>query len=337
MSSTIKENLKLTGYLLMAGFGMTYLLCPGCRDLGYNYLVISLYSSSIWIFLWIGNSTLSHWLDQKISWVTSPVKRFIVGIISLSTYTVVALYLIVEFFRITFDVDVSEDLRWIFISSLCITFLITLFMHGREFLSNWKQAALDAERLKKESFQAQFESLRSQVNPHFLFNSLNALSNLVHENPDKAVLFIKKLSEVYRYVLDTRDREVVPIQEEIEFLNSYIYLQQIRFGEKLKFSVSLNGLDSTVAPLSLQMLIENAIKHNIISEQQHLHIELSSEADFLVVKNNLQPKQGKKEESHGYGLENIKRRYAYLSERKVEVKAEDGSFIVKLPKLDVPS
>jgi LytS/YehU family sensor histidine kinase len=216
------------------------------------------------------------------------------------------------------------------LSSLLITLVISLFMHGRAFLLHWRSTAIDAERLKKESIAARYESLKNQVNPHFLFNSFNALSNLVYEDQDKAVKFIKKLSEVYRYVLDTREKELVPLEEEKSFLDSYLFLQQIRFGNKLRMEVNLNGTRSMVAPLVLQMLVENAIKHNIVSEESPLTIKLYTESDYIVVENNLQKKMVLEEESAGIGLENICSRYAFLSDRKVEI-IRENKFMVKLP------
>ena len=176
---------------------------------------------------------------------------------------------------------------------------------------------------KRKVFVAKYESLKSQVSPHFLFNSLNALTNLVYEDQDKAAKFIKQLSEVYRYVLDTRDKEVVSMEEEKNFLNSYLFLQQIRFGDKLKLEVNLDETRSRIAPLVLQMLVENAIKHNVISEENPLHINIYVKDGFIVVENNLQKKSVMLDESPGIGLDNIAKRYEFLSDKKVEV-IEEG-------------
>jgi LytS/YehU family sensor histidine kinase len=173
--------------------------------------------------------------------------------------------------------------------------------------------------------------LKNQVNPHFLFNSFNALSNLVYEDPDKAVKFIKQLSEVYRYVLDTRDREVVSLEEELRFLQSYIYLQKIRFAEKLTIDIQLENVNSQIAPLALQILVENAIKHNIVSEDDPLQVKIYPDNGFIAVENNLQKKSMGVEPSAGVGLENICRRYEFLSDKKVEILEDTDRFLVKLP------
>ena len=192
-----------------------------------------------------------------------------------------------------------------------------------------------AAGLEKESALSQYESLKNQVNPHFLFNSLNALTHLVYEDQDKAAKFIKQLSEVYRYVLDSRDKEVVSLEEELKFLDAYLFLQQIRFGDKLKVNVNFKGSTSSVAPLALQMLIENAIKHNVISEEEPLSIRLYMERSFLVVENDLHKKNILPDSSGGLGLQNIKRRYEFLSKEKVVVDEGEGKFIVKLPMLEM--
>lgn len=309
---------------------MTYFSCSSCsQDLG-KFLMTAFFSSVMWSIMWIGNSELTHYISTRISWVDFPVRRLTVGIISTVVFTVLVAIGLLKSWEFTWNIKFSSYNEFIIIS-LVITFLISLFMHGREFLLQWKQSAVNAERYQKESMTATYESLKSQVNPHFLFNSLNALTNLVYEDQDKAAKFIKQLSDVYRYVLDTRNNEVVPLAEELKFLNSYIFLQQIRFGDKLNIDIQLNGLHSMVAPLAIQMLIENAVKHNEVSEENPLHIKVYHQNDFIVVENNLQRKKLMGEPPSGLGLENISKRYEFLSNRKVEVNDDKNIFIVRLP------
>jgi LytS/YehU family sensor histidine kinase len=160
---------------------------------------------------------------------------------------------------------------------------------------------------------------------------LNALTNLVYQDQDKAAKFIKQLSEVYRYVLDSRDKEVVSIQEELKFLESYLFLQHIRFGDKLNVQIDIPRKDGRVAPLALQMLFENAIKHNVISEEDPLTIHIYRQDENLVVENTLKRKQILAEDSSGLGLENIKRRYEFLSDKKVVVEETASKFKVTVP------
>lgn len=321
----------MIGWLILAGFAMTLIFFTGRRFDLRIYLLIGSLTAAIWVFLWIGNAYVSHWLDGKISWHTAGTKRLLAGVVGMIGYTLAAVYFLAFFYRFVFNFDVGSGIGGTLLSTIIITVVISMFMTGRSFLVHWKQAAVDAEASKRETINARYESLKSQVNPHFLFNSLNALTSLVYENQDKAAKFIKQLSEVYRYVLDTRGKEVVPLQDELKFLNSYLFLQQIRFGDKLKVNVRLSGINTVVAPLALQMLLENAIKHNVISEEVPLHIDIYSEDSFIIVENSLQKKNILEEDSHRLGLENIRRRYEFLSKVRVEVTNSGVSFAVRLP------
>jgi sensor histidine kinase YesM len=317
--------------MILAGFIMPTFVCSQCLHSFSLYMKIGLLNAALWIALWMGNNQLGCWIDTKISWMENPVKRFVVGITSTMVYTISISYFLFKMFEWILDIIIiGDNLNDTIYISIFLTIVISLFLHSRTFLLNWKQAMINSEILKKENIAAKYESLKNQVNPHFLFNSFNALSNLVYEDQDKAVSFIKQLSEVYRYVLDTRDKEVVTLEEEKKFLDSYLYLQQIRFGDKLKLEVTLDGVRSMVAPLVLQMLVENAIKHNIISEENPLAIRIYSQDHFLVIENTLQKKMVMIEDSPGIGLDNIQKRYEFLSDKKVAV-IQNEMFTVKLP------
>ena len=177
-----------------------------------------------------------------------------------------------------------------------------------------------------------YEALKNQVNPHFLFNSLNTLSGLVEQKPELATEFIKKLSDIYRYVLEQSDKELVSIHNEMKFVEDYIFLSKMRFGKSLIFNSELSsGNNILIVPLGLQMLIENAIKHNIISDKKPLKIEIVIEEGFIIVKNNIQKKNTISSDKEPLGMENLKKRYEYLSNVPVEVIESDNTFIVKLP------
>jgi sensor histidine kinase YesM len=325
----IRTNFITIIWLTVAGFVMGWFIWRGCCERISAYVWISFFNASLWIALWMGNAYVSQLMNHFFSWHKEPIKRMIGGLIAMVVYTLSAVYGIVLIFQ-SFGFSVGDNLRGTYLSTIGITLLITMFMTARDFFINWRQAAVDAEVSKRESVKAQYENLKSQVNPHFLFNSLNALTSLVYQDQDKAVKFIKQLSTVYRYVLDTRDKELVSLNEEIEFLQSYLFLQQIRFGEKLKLSVELNG-EGLGAPLVLQMLVENAIKHNIIAEEQPLTIRIYREELMLVVENNLQKKSIPSDESTGAGLENIKKRYSFLSSIPVSVDENERRFKVSVP------
>ncbi|MFM9838951.1 MAG: sensor histidine kinase [Cyclobacteriaceae bacterium] len=313
---------------------LTYLSCASCQLELKRFLWVTFFSAILWISLWIGNGKLTHLVSTKISWVEFPLKRFIWGIVSTVIYTVTVVLLISKVWELIFKMNFDSYYE-VVIPSLIITFFISLILHSREFLIQWRKSAVDGERLKKESVAAQYESLKSQVNPHFLFNSLNALTNLVYEDQDKAAKFIKQLSEVYRYVLDTREKEVVPLEDELRFLESYFFLQKIRFGENLRIENKLSGVSSMIAPLALQLLMENAIKHNVISTDDPLTIKLYQDQSAIVVENSLRKKISALEESNGMGIDNIKKRYQYLTNREVLVMETTEKFIVKLPIIEI--
>lgn len=326
-----KPNLRLFLWLIVAGHGMALFSCRDCMDNTGLFLIVGSVNSIGWIMMWMGNVYINCFLDEQISWTKFPLKRFIAGFIAVVIYTPLVILLLTASVKALFDIG-SGSISNVIFSSFLITIVISLFMSGRSFLFNWRQAAINAERLERENISAKYENLKSQVNPHFLFNSLNALTNLVYEDQDKAAKFIKQLSEVYRYVLDTREQEVVPLEEELKFLRSYLFLQQIRFGGKLKVDINLNGTTSMIAPLALQMLVENAIKHNVISEETPLLIRIYREDDFIVVENTLQPRQATNYHSPGVGLENIRKRYEFLrGELRVQVNKGQDDFTVKLP------
>lgn len=333
VSSKIKEYLRIAAISIVGSFGLTYFTCESCLQDYHKYLLTSIFSAIMWFAMWIGNSELTQFISKSIPWVKYPLKRLIIGVISTVVFTsLIAIALLKSW---EYSRNIRFNSYWEFISvSLIITFLISLFLHSREFLLQWRQTAVEAERYQKQSISAQYESLKNQVNPHFLFNSLNALTNLVYEDQDKAAKFIKQLSEVYRYVLDTREKEVVALEEEVKFAQSYIYLQEIRFGSNLKIDFQLSGVAGYVAPLALQLLLENAIKHNIISRDEPLRIGVFAQNGFVHIKNNLQRKSVLEEGKSGIGLDNIRSRYRFLTDREVIIEETSNSFLVKLPIID---
>lgn len=322
---------RIVVWLVLSGFAMSWFIWRDCCSSISSYFSIGTFTASLWIALWLGNNYVSQVISYFFSWHKEPITRLVAGLVGMVVYTLGIVYLLLIVFESFFGFEVGDRLDFTFLSTISITLVISMFMTGRSFLSSWRQSAIDAERLQKESVKAQYESLKNQVNPHFLFNSLNALTNLVYQDPDKAAKFIKQLSEVYRYVLDSRDKEVVSLQEELNFLQSYIFLQQIRYGDKLKMEVDIPSPAGQVAPLALQLLIENAIKHNVIAEEHPLAIRIFINDGFIVVENNLQKKSILTEGTSGLGLENIKRRYEFLSTEKVRVEEGHSSFKVSVP------
>lgn len=219
-----------------------------------------------------------------------------------------------------------------------IVLLLALAFLGRMLYFQKKSERFQnqAQQLERQKLISEIDLLRTQVNPHFLFNSLNILSSLVQENADLSVQFIEHLARLYRYILEQKDRQVLSLRTELDFLQSYAFLLKIRFGEKFDLQIHLEQADSEryrIVPLTLQLLVENAVKHNRMSAKEPLVVEISRADDWLVVKNRLQLKQ-KSEPSTGTGLNSIINRYTLLSALPVKVGEEEGEFVVRVPLLD---
>lgn len=214
------------------------------------------------------------------------------------------------------------------------TLLVVLVDLGIFLMEQWINSATEAERVKQENLEFRFDRLKNQVNPHFLFNSLNTLASLVYNDPDTAASFIRQMAKVYRYVLENRDKEVITLEEEMRFLEAYLYLVKIRFDEGIRFEVTIPPatLQLFLPPMSLQLLIENALKHNIVSASKPLSVRIAATSEWLEVSNNLQPKLSP-EPSTKTGLENIRSRYSFLSQRPVQIEPTATSFTVRIPLL----
>lgn len=219
------------------------------------------------------------------------------------------------------------------ISTLVMIALVVAIYEGVYFYQQLKKSIQEKEELQRENIKSQLEGLKSKVNPHFLFNSLNTLSYLIPEDAEKSVKFVQKLSKVYRYILEMSDEKLIPLKKELDFLNAYIFLLKERFEENLQVEMDIptERMNDKIIPLSLQILFENAIKHNVISSSKPLKIKvLINDVGKLIVENNLQKKKQIKD-STKFGLENIKSRYRFFSNEAVDVIATSSSFIVSLP------
>jgi sensor histidine kinase YesM len=276
-------------------------------------------------------------LNKHVSWLENPWRRFFLSVILELVLGILILVVInILFYGVvqkqgsgTLIGKTTEGLVYLVISIVGGILLV----NSLHFLRSWKQAAVNAEMLRMEKLAAEYEALKNQVNPHFLFNSLTALSSLVYKDPDKAIAFIRELSNVFRYVLESREEEVVSFAQENKFLESVIFLNQIRYEAGLQVTNSLTGAtDRFILPMALQMLVENAIKHNSVTSGKPLSVEIFEENGFVVVRNNLQPLKSEMV-SNKLGLRNIVSRYGYLTNQDVFIEKTEDQFIVKLPVL----
>ncbi len=215
--------------------------------------------------------------------------------------------------------------------------VITLSYESFYFFSKWKESFRLNEELKNRQIRTQYEVLQNQMSPHFLFNSLNTLTTIIAEDQDSAISFTEKLSEVYRYILKNKDRELVPLEEEIDFVKSYLFLLRMRYPDNLTFDFKIDQKyhQLNIPPLTIQMLVENAIKHNVVSKSKPLHIDIYIEnGQSIVVKNNLQKKEAV-DKSLKTGLENIKKRYGILGGKEIDIITSATNFMVAVPLIDV--
>ena len=333
-----KKNIKVFLLVTLAGVTISFAICSDCY-LSWEGIVGNwkgiLLSILYTYILGYGNSYLLGWLDRKSDWLVRPLRKLLINLSALSAFSFFISMIIFYIYAHIFwnaaewlDID-----RLIEISKLPMYISIgfaTVFTSA-DFLKNWKREAVRAEKLEKEKIATQYESLRNQVNPHFLFNSLNVLTALVYENQDTAVKYIRQLADVYRYVLDSQNKDLATLEEEISFLHSFIFLQKMRFDENLIVQMEIEADPARfILPLSLQILMENSIKHNEISSENKLVVEIFEKDGYVVFSNKIVRKRTM-EIGTGIGLNNIQSRYNFLSDRPVIIDDTNEYFVVKLP------
>lgn len=224
------------------------------------------------------------------------------------------------------DAPIMFELRGVLINLIVYMFLHLLFQNYQT-----QQIGLELEQTKLDNLGAQYELLKQQVNPHFLFNSLNTLKSMVEIQDPQSADFILKLSDFYRYTLESRKLDVIALREELQILESYTYLLKARFEEGFVLDDEIDAAyyDSAIPPFTLQLLIENCIKHNVVSLEKPLHIRLYTEGDFIVIENRIQLKKGAL--STGVGLDNINQRFKHLIHKEIEIEKNETTFKVKIP------
>ena len=308
------------------------------KAIGYTLLISAMYSFGLGFTQGIINDSLSN----KWDWIEHTNTRIWAGIVTTVLYTVPVVLLIdyVNFILISghnIDRFFTGAYLWQHIFYIILSFGVSAFIHARGFMMQWKNS-VKQESTKQEivakTETAKFESLKNQLDPHFLFNSLNVLTSLIGENPNLAEKFTTKLSKVYRYVLEQRNKDLVPIEEELKFAKTYMELLGMRFEDAVKFNIpdSLSNNALKIVPLSLQLLLENAVKHNVVSSSKPLTINIYEEANYLIIENNINPKEaiGK---STKVGLQNITDRYGLITQKGVKVENNNKTFKVSLPLL----
>lgn len=338
MSKSIKIVFK-DKWGMIIGIPIVAIICPiafghyfGKMDKETTLAIVSSITSTL--VMWLGVRTIVIYLWREFPWVKNPAKHLLIEVGAILVYTTVVGFLLYFIYKVTgVEPDFEKDLPQNVFFTLMITFLITSIHEGIFFYRQWKTWYHRSEKLEEENIRSQYETLKSQINPHFLFNNLNTLASLIEENPKVAVDYVNRTADYYRKILNLREQEIITVSEELELVNDYFFLQKKRFGDNLSISINIPEaiLSTFVAPLTLQMLVENAIKHNIISTEKPLKIELTAEnGSYIQVKNNLQ-KRAESAPSSKLGLKNITERYNYLSPNKVEIIITSFNFTVSVP------
>lgn len=295
----------------------------------YEAIVNSLVTFLFALFVWYYNVlTLPAYSSRDVAGgfsVKRLIKSLAIGI------TVMFLLACLQQFLLT-HLDFGPVMLMIEIRGILVNLTFYMFLHLLYQGYQNQQVGIELERTKTDKLGAQYELLKQQVNPHFLFNSLNTLKYMVETKDPHSVEFILKLSDFYRFSLESRKQDLLKLSEELEILNAYLFLLKARFEEGIQMVIEIdqNQYQSLVPPFTLQLLVENCIKHNIVSLDRPLTIRLYTEQDFIVIENQVQLKRTP-ESSTGLGLENINQRYLHLVGKNIVIQADEELFKVKLP------
>lgn len=336
----MRRNKSRFIYMIVVGVIISFLLDFVVNKVphDHNRFFDILTSVIITVLVWEGNLRIDHWMNLKLPWEKNPMQRVLVQLPVSIIFSAGLIYLSMLVFN-AYVCEMPRSTKDAFVSiaviiGVMVSIILLSVEIGMQFFGNWKKSLVEVEKYKTESLQAQLQNLKNQINPHFLFNNMSVLSSLVYKDQDKAVDFINQLSKVYRYLLDNKDKELVALEDELKFIQSYTYLLKIRFDTNIRFVVEV-GEDSyrkLLPPMALQILVENSIKHNEISEEQPLTVSISIKDDMLQVSNNLQLRINN-EPGCKTGLKNIQDRYNYFTETPIEIIQNVNSFIVKIPLL----
>jgi sensor histidine kinase YesM len=334
------------GLLIAIGIPLLSFIIPivfmNCRFGRPPYLTWEKYLATLVItaIIWFGNRLIMIYSRKKYAQFADVRKRIFFQSALMFVFTVTFTTILSRFTKDIFNqegVSLSEVDTLIHSNSAALfcTIMIIAIYESTYFMHQLRDSVEETEKLKRENLSAQLNALRTQVNPHFLFNNLNTLSSLIPENPKHAVDFVQQLSKVYRHILEVKDEKSISLKDELEVLSAYTFLLKTRFDKNLNVNINIpvEKLQKRIVPLSLQILMENAIKHNIVSSDKPLHIDVFTENGSLVISNNLQIKN-QLNESTGIGLDNIRNRYKMLSDTPVKVTANETNFTVSIPLID---
>ncbi|NNM19474.1 MAG: Pr2TM family membrane protein [Croceitalea sp.] len=289
--------------------------------------------------LYMVNAYWFFYLLKKFNYNIFSAKRLLFGIsgniiISLVGIFVARTLIAVVFNQQDFWAFIIDEKPGYYRQSLIIAVGISLIFYAIWYYKYKQDTKVKEQKIIAGTASARFDALKNQLDPHFLFNSLNVLTSLIEEDPDQAQKFTTSLSKVYRYVLEQKNKDLVTLDEELNFARTYVRLLKMRFEDSIVFEIpdQASHPDAKIVPLSLQLLLENAVKHNVVTATKPLHIKVFEQGQNLVVSNNLQAKQVVKKSS-GVGLQNIRQRYGILTDKQIFITKSEKDFSVSLPLL----
>ncbi len=334
------KNIIITFIIGCVIFVIGNLLSGGFNFKNVNEFLIDFGFYQLYSFvLGYSNMYFFDFMERRNWKKNDTVKRIILGILGATIITLIGLFVLrasthMVYGGITFNQFITNEQFKYYQFGLWITLTIVAIFHVIYFYNKYQQNRIKEQKVIAGTASAKFDALKNQLDPHFLFNSLNVLTSLIEENPDNAQKFTTSLSKVYRYVLEQKNKELVTVDEELQFAKTYMSLLKMRFEDSIVFTMPENASnpESKVVPLSLQLLLENAVKHNMVTSSKPLKIRIYEDQGSLIVENNLQPKQIVKKSS-GVGLSNIKQRYGLLTNKKVNINKEAHRFAVAIPML----
>lgn len=326
-------------FSIAGAFGRVYMM----PDLYWGVHIALLFTQMITLTgIWLLIKKLNAVLDGYIPFDRGPFMRICLQI--ALTFVAIAPVLIIT--KLIFQPILPPFVTKQFMMLAILFFVIIIFLFNFAFYSyyffgNWQQSVeeksalqVQAAELEREKFNLQYHQLRNQVNPHYLFNMLTSLDGLVHTDPDLASEFIRHMAKVYRYVLQHKENEVVSLDEELHFIEHYMQLLQMRYGNGLQvhFNITEPSRDKGIVMVTLQMLIDNAIKHNIVQDATPLKLVVWDDNDYLAVHNNKQLRN-QMETSNKLGLQQLKQLYSYLTLKPVIVEDTAEHYTIKIPLL----
>ena len=285
------------------------------------------------------NGLYFWWFGEKITWEKATLKKVLFGALGSIILTLIGYFFCRVLHYVVYNGIPLQEF-WTnerinnYLFPLLFTTIISLFFHLIYFYKALQEKKVKEQKIIAGAASAKFDALKNQLDPHFLFNSLNVLASLIDENPDQAQRFTTGLSKIYRYVLEQKNKELVSLEEELKFASTYMKLLKMRFENSIEFEIpeEISNEEAKVVPLSLQLLLENTIKHNIVSENRPLKIRIYEQDEFLIVENNYQKKEILSNRK-GVGLQNIVNRYNEITQRKVLINQTEEIFRVKIPVL----